>query len=91
MMCCPASVCAPLDLTDIPLLSSTYVGQLPQTFSNAPLANGLAFLVFVSLQARRTLGIESEVLLTADQVFQKFNGNETDRNTRKPQRSPESC
>lgn len=66
-------------------------GQPPQTISNSRPANGLAIVVFVSLSGKKNLGIESEVLLTTAQVTQKFNGDETDRDLRKPQRGPESC
>ena len=74
-----------------PLPTLRLSGQLPQTISNSRLANGLAIVVFVSLSGKKNLGIESEVLLTTAQVTQKFNGDETDRDLRKPQRGPESC
>jgi hypothetical protein len=74
-----------------PLPALRLSGQLPQTISNSRLANGLAIVVFVSLSGKKNLGIESEVLLTTAQVTQKFNGDETDRDLRKPQRGPESC
>ena len=78
-------------LLDCPLPSLCLPGQLTQTISNSRRANGLAIVVFVSLSGKKNLGIESEVLLTTAQVTQKFNGDETDRDLRKPQRGPESC
>jgi hypothetical protein len=66
-------------------------GNPPQTISNSRLVNGLAIVVFVSLSGKENLGIESEVLLMTELVTQKFDGDETHRDIRKPQRGPESC
>lgn len=66
-------------------------GQLTQTISNSRHENGLAIDVFVSLSGKKNLGIGSEVLLMTELVTQKLNGDETHRDTRKPQRGPESC
>jgi len=74
-----------------PLPALRLSGQPPQTISNSRPANGLAIVVYVSLSGKKNLGIESEVLLMTERVTQKFNGDETDRDLRKPQRGPESC
>ena len=74
-----------------PLPALRLSGQLQQTISNSRLEDGLAVDVFVSLSGKNNLGIEWEVLLMTVRVTQKFNGDETDRDLRKPQRGPESC
>jgi hypothetical protein len=73
---CPPCVC----LGNSHKQSATLVAQ-----------TGWQLLLFVSLSGKKNLGIGSEVLLMTELVTQKFNGDETHRDTRKPQRGPESC